>query len=47
LALKIVVARWREAARKNVSPRKATIEKNMYIHRHTNASMDRFVVLIQ
>jgi len=44
MALKIAVGRGTEAARINVSPRKSIIQKNMNIHGHTNACMNRFVV---
>jgi hypothetical protein len=47
MTLKILVWRGTEKARINVSPRKNIIKKNMNIHGHTNARMNRFVVLIQ
>jgi hypothetical protein len=47
MALKRVVGRGTEAAIINVSPRKSIIKKNMNILGHTNACMNRYVVLIQ
>jgi hypothetical protein len=46
MALKIAVGRGTEAARINISPRKSIIKKNINIHGHTNAFLNRSVMLI-